>query len=77
VLEQLDLLERPVARVRKLQHRSIDATYDLVRGIEREVARLVRRSDPAKPRASKKARSVKHLRPAVGAKLSEMAARAS
>ena len=77
VLEQLDLLERPVARVRKLQHRSIDATYDLVRGIEREVARLVRRPDAAEQRAPRKARSVKHPKPAVGGKLSEVAARAS
>ena len=77
VLEQLDLLERPVARVRKLQQRSIGATYDLVRGIEREVARLVRRPDGAKQRAPRKARSVKHPKPAVGGKLSEMAARAS
>ena len=77
VLEQLDRLERPVARVRKLQHRSIGATYDLVRGIEREVARLFRRSDAAKQRALRKARSVSHPKPAVGAKVSEMAARAS
>jgi hypothetical protein len=66
-----------VARVRKLQHRSIGATYDLVRGIEREVARLVRRPDAAKQRASRKARSVKHPKPAVRGTASEMAARAS
>ena len=77
VLEQLDRLERPVARVRKLQNRSIGATYDLVRGIEREVARLVRRPDAAKRRASRKARSVKHPKPATGGKVSEMPARAS
>ncbi len=77
VLEQLDRLERPVARVRKLQDRSIGATYDLVRGIEREVARLVRRPDAAKQRAPRKARSVKHPKPATGGKVSEMPARAS
>ena len=77
VLEQLDRLERPVARVRKLQHRSIGATYDLVRGIEREVARLVRRPDAAKQRAPRNARSVKHPKPASGAKVSERPARAS
>ena len=77
VLEQLDRLERPVARVRKLQSRSIGATYDLVRGIEREVARLVRRPDAAKQRAPRKARSVKHPKPATGGKVSEMPARAS
>ncbi len=77
VLEQLDRLERPVARVRKLQNRSIGATYDLVRGIEREVARLVRRPDAAKLRAPRKARSVKHPKPATGGKVSEMPARAS
>ena len=77
VLEQLDRLERPVARVRKLQHRSIGATYDLVRGIEREVARLVRRPDAAKQRAPRKARSVKHPKPATGGKVSEMPVRAS
>ncbi len=76
VLEQLDLLERPVARVRKLQNRSIGATYDLVRGIEREVAQLVRRPDAAKQPAPRKARSVKP-KPASGGKVSEMAARAS
>ena len=77
VLEQLDRLERPVARVRKLQHRSIGATYDLVRGIEREVARLVRRPDAAKQPALRKARSVKHPKPTTGARVSEMAARSS
>ncbi len=77
VLEQLDLLERPVARVRKLQHRSIDATYDLVRGIEREVARLVRRPDGTQQRAPRKARSVKHPKPSVVGRVSEMPARAS
>ncbi len=77
VLEQLDRLERPVARVRKLQHQSIGATYDLVRGIEREVARLVRRPDAAKQRAPRKARSVKHPKPATGGKVSEMRAQAS
>jgi hypothetical protein len=54
VLERVDRLERPVARVRKLQDRSIGATYDLVRGIEQEVARLVRPRRSAKRRAAKR-----------------------
>jgi hypothetical protein len=49
VLEQIERLERPVARVRKLQDRSITATYDLVRGIEREVGQLVRLPEQKKP----------------------------
>ncbi len=77
LLEQLDRLERPVARVRKLQNRSIGATYDLVRGIEREVARLARRPNAPAQRAQRKARSVKHPKPAPGGKVSEMPARAS
>ena len=77
MLEQLDRLERPVARVRKFQNRSIGATYDLVRGIEREVARLVHRPDAAKQPALRKARSVKHPKAATGGKVPKMPARAS
>jgi hypothetical protein len=77
VLERLDRLERPVARVRKLQDRSIDATYELVRAIEREVAQLVRPAAVAKQRAPRKARTVKRRKPAPGEKVSEMPARAS
>jgi hypothetical protein len=77
VLEQIDGLAKPVARVRKLQDRSIGATYDLVRAIEREVAQLVRSRDAAKPRAPRKARSVKYPGPATGGEVSEMPARAS
>jgi len=77
VLEQIDRLERPVARVRKLQDRSISATYDLVRGIEREVVQLVRLPDGAKRRSARKARSVRHPKAASVAKRSETAARAS
>ncbi len=51
LLEQIDRLEKPVAHVRKLQDRSIRATYDLVRGIEREVAQLIRPRDTKKRRA--------------------------
>lgn len=77
VLEQIDRLERPVARVRKLQDRSIGATYDLVRGIEREIAQLVRAPDAAKHRAPRKVRTVKHPKPATDGKPPEMPARAS
>jgi len=75
VLEQLDRLAKPVARVRKLQDRSIGATYDLVRGIEREVAQLVRPPDAAKQRSARKARTVKHPRSEAGGEASEMPAR--
>jgi hypothetical protein len=77
VLEQIDGLERPVARVRKLQDRSISATYDLVRGIEREVARLVRPSAGAKQRASRKPRTVTPGDADTGRQKSETRARAS
>ena len=39
-LERIRRLEKPVARVRKLQERSITATYEFVRGVNREVAQL-------------------------------------
>lgn len=76
VLERVDRLERPVARVRKLQDRSIGATYDLVRGIEQEVARLVRPRRGARRRASKKA-THKHAKTASAVRTREKSARAS
>ena len=42
VLERVRGLEEPVARVRKLQERSITATYDLFLGINAELTRLPR-----------------------------------
>ena len=41
-LERVHRFEAPVARLRKLQKRSITATYEFVRGVNREVAQLVR-----------------------------------
>ena len=43
-LERVRRLEAPVARVRKLQERSITASYEFVRGVNREVAQLVRKA---------------------------------
>jgi len=87
VLGKIGRLEKPVARMRKLQDRAIGARYELVRGIEQEVARLVRTPDAAKRRAARarKARSAgsartaraeKHAQPSSGPDLSEVAARA-
>ena len=41
-LGRVGRFEKPVARVRKLQDRSITATYEFVRGVNHEVAKLVR-----------------------------------
>jgi hypothetical protein len=43
-LERIDRFEKPVARMRKLQERSITARYEFVRGVTGEVRRLVRRT---------------------------------
>lgn len=42
VLEEIKPLETLVKRVRKAQDRSISAVYDLVRGINEEVAKVTR-----------------------------------
>lgn len=42
VLEEIKPLEKLVKRVRKAQDRSISAVYDLVRGINEEVAKVTR-----------------------------------
>jgi hypothetical protein len=42
VLEEIEPLEKLVKRVRKAQERSITAVYDLVRGINEEVAKVTR-----------------------------------
>jgi hypothetical protein len=65
-LERVERLEAPVARVRKLQDRSITATYELVRGLNREVVRLVRESSgerSPKPRRRHSKRSTPHTEP--------------
>ena len=61
-LERMQRLEKPVARVRKLQDRSITASYEFVRGVNTEVAQLMRdasrdrRARGNQPRARRSAR---------------------
>lgn len=54
VLERLDLFRETARNVRKIQDTSIGAVYDVIRKIDREVARLasevLRRSAKARPR---------------------------
>ena len=54
VLERLDLFRETARNVRKIQDTSIGAMYDVIRKIDREVARLasdvLRRSAKARPR---------------------------
>ncbi len=40
VLEDIEFFKTPVKEVRKIQDRSIGALYDLIRKINREIARL-------------------------------------
>ena len=40
VLEELELLKKPVKEVRRVQDRSIGAVYDLIRGINQQVGKL-------------------------------------
>jgi hypothetical protein len=56
LLEQVEPLSKPVGRIRKLQDKSITATYDVVRGVQDEVKRLAREggADRRKRRASRK-----------------------
>jgi hypothetical protein len=49
LLEMVPALEKPVARVRKLQDKSIAATYTMVRGINKELELLAGRTT-AKPK---------------------------
>jgi hypothetical protein len=75
VLEQIDSLKKPVARIRKLQERSIAATYDVVRAVNKEVAQLLRndaKDRPAQRRRTRKTREVgrqtdQPMRPAAAA----------
>jgi hypothetical protein len=65
VLERIERLERPVARVRRLQDQSITATYDMVRGINKEVALLMRADAAKQPkRRAKKQQRTSHPTPA-------------
>lgn len=62
LLERMGDLEKPVARVRKLQGRSITTTWDLVRGINDELTKLAktqRRAGLKRQAKARKARSVR------------------
>ena len=59
-LGRVQLLENSVVRVRKLQDRSITATYDVVRGVNREVDRLLRK----RPVGRRQRPQVRRVRPA-------------
>jgi hypothetical protein len=63
VLEQVDSLAKPVQRVRKLQDRSITATYEMVRGVQAEVKRLVRAERAERRRATKPKARRAHPKP--------------
>jgi hypothetical protein len=54
-LGRVGRFEKPVARVRKLQDRSITASYEFVRGVNHEVAQLVR--DAARDRRAQARRA--------------------
>jgi len=49
-LERVGRFEKPVARVRKLQERSISARYAFVRGLNREVVQFVRAPSGSNPK---------------------------
>jgi hypothetical protein len=61
VLERIRRLEKPVARVRKLQETSIHSTYEMVRGIQRELVLLARGTGKAtaKKPAARRARTAR------------------
>ena len=65
LLEQVEGLKRPVARVRKLQDRSITATYDMLRGVNREVVDLLHEARGQKEPKRRKTRTVRHPKPVV------------
>jgi hypothetical protein len=65
LLEHVDGLKMPVARVRRLQDRSITATYDMLRGVNREVVDLLREARGPKEPKRRKTRTVGHRKPAV------------
>ncbi len=61
-LERIHRLEKPIARVRKLQDRSITATYKLVRGVNSEVVQLIRETSSKTPRRARARRQPKKAR---------------
>ena len=63
VLEQVDRLAKPVGRIRKLQNRSITATYEMVRGIQDEVKRLARAERVERRKASRPKAHRAHAKP--------------
>ena len=65
LLEHIDGLKRPVARVRKLQDRSITTTYDMLRGVNREVVDLLREARGPEEPKRRKTRTVRHPTPGV------------
>jgi len=60
VLERLDLFEKTVKDVRKVQDTSIGAIYDLIHKVNREVARLA--TELLEPREKRKAAAPKPAR---------------
>jgi hypothetical protein len=62
LLERVGDLEKPVARVRKLQGRSITTTYDLVRGINDELTKLAQTQRRARSKRQTKARKARSVR---------------
>ena len=65
LLERIERLKRPVARVRKLQGRSITATYDMLRGVNREVVDLLREARGQNEPKRRKTRKIRHPKPVV------------
>ena len=65
LLERIERLKRPVARVRKLQGRSITATYDMLRGVNREVVDLLREARGQNEPKRRKTRTIRHPKPVV------------
>jgi hypothetical protein len=51
ILEEVEFLKKPVKEVRRIQHRSIGAVYDLIRSVNEQVGKLgsdvLSRSKPA------------------------------
>ena len=60
LLERFERLKRPIARVRKLQGRSITATYDMLGGVNREVADLLNETRGQKEPKRRKTRTIRH-----------------
>jgi hypothetical protein len=56
LLERIDVLQEAVGDVRKIQDRSIGAVYELIRSINREIARLAGEVLEGAPTARSRAR---------------------